>query len=584
MRKLSSLSAFAYLIPSVTRDAARLLRSHRVRLVTTSLALKRADAPSAKLDRARLAEALLSAPAAPPFPPAALRPVPPPAARRPPALPPAPARAVESSVESAPPSREALDSAVVAILNLGTPVSADPSLAENKPFAAAAAWRRTPAGAAARVARAAASAATSPVSLASAALLNLSAAAAPLVAAAAAGSSGAALALAQAAAPLAALAASGSGVATSALGSLLEPVAAAAAAGGSAAGATLASVLGAAASAATSAASRIGGGRALDAAGSTLAAVAGGASNVLQLSSGPQVKPAAAPLAGGCPCEWFIADDVSGGTRLFVIQGSDSVASWRSNLSFDPVPFEDAALETSVHRGVYEAALALYETLTPFVDDFLAAPPRRGSPLAASVAGAAEALAGGPRIAFTGHSLGGSLATLVSLMLAHRRPALRASLDPVYTFGSPSVFCESCCGGAGGCEGCEGALLRSLGLPCNHVRNVMLHLDVVPRAFACDYRLVQSWLRRVGGGFREHRCLEGSDHRVSLYTPVGATLVLQPAAEHAAQHVLLPHGAGLWAVEEPAESKLAQLGVSWALGGNGGKVSDGPSSGAALLP
>ncbi|RVX01483.1 hypothetical protein CK203_017590 [Vitis vinifera] len=54
------------------------------------------------------------------------------------------------------------------------------------------------------------------------------------------------------------------------------------------------------------------------------------------------------------PCEWFICDDDQTGTRFFVIQGSESLASWQANLLFEPISFE--GLDVPVHRGIYEAA------------------------------------------------------------------------------------------------------------------------------------------------------------------------------------------------------------------------------------
>ena len=62
----------------------------------------------------------------------------------------------------------------------------------------------------------------------------------------------------------------------------------------------------------------------------------------------PHLRPSPAPV------EWFVADDASTSTRVFSIQGSCTPASWRTNLAFDPVPFEGGAV--SVHRGVYHAA------------------------------------------------------------------------------------------------------------------------------------------------------------------------------------------------------------------------------------
>jgi hypothetical protein len=153
-----------------------------------------------------------------------------------------------------------------------------------------------------------------------------------------------------------------------------------------------------------------------------------------------------------------------------------------------------------VHRGVYEAAQALYDRFLPLVQEHLAS-----SPFA--------------RFAFTGHSLGGSLGTLLMLMFVRRGVLPRVCLAPTYTFGSPAILCEgSCCsGGSGGkCSGGAGAaavaggILAVLGLPDCAVRNVTMHKDIVPRAFACDYSLVADLLRRVSGSFREHACLNGN--------------------------------------------------------------------------
>jgi hypothetical protein len=42
---------------------------------------------------------------------------------------------------------------------------------------------------------------------------------------------------------------------------------------------------------------------------------------------------------------------------------------------------------------------------------------------------------------------------------------------------------------------------------------VIMHRDIVPRAFACDYSLVADLLARVGDGFREHGCLQNPNGR-----------------------------------------------------------------------
>ncbi len=66
-------------------------------------------------------------------------------------------------------------------------------------------------------------------------------------------------------------------------------------------------------------------------------------------------------------------------------------------------------------------------------------------------------------------------------------------------------------------------LLTLLGLQDAHVRNVLMHRDIVPRAFACDYsRLsVADWMRTWGPAYKEHSCL-GAEGRKHLYFFTGA--------------------------------------------------------------
>lgn len=160
-------------------------------------------------------------------------------------------------------------------------------------------------------------------------------------------------------------------------------------------------------------------------------------------------------------------------------QGSDSVASWQANLLFEPTRFEDPKLGVMVHRGIYEAAKGLYDEVLPHVLEHIQ---KHGS---------------AAKIRFTGHSLGGSLAILLSLLLRVRDIAPSSSLIPVYTFGSPYVLC----GGD--------YLLQQLGLPQNHVQMVVMHRDIVPRSFTCDYPdHVAEVLKRVNGTFRDYSCLK----------------------------------------------------------------------------
>ncbi|GBG79582.1 hypothetical protein CBR_g29729 [Chara braunii] len=192
-----------------------------------------------------------------------------------------------------------------------------------------------------------------------------------------------------------------------------------------------------------------------------------------------------------CPCEWFICDDLGSHTRYFIIQGSDSLASWQANLMFDPVPFEDPALGVHVHRGIYEAAQGLFKQLLPFITGHVRS---HGENMA--------------HIRMCGHSLGGSLAVLLSLMCHARGIVPKNVLQPVHTFGAPSIMC-------GGDH-----LLRKLGLPQNFILSVMMHRDIVPRAFACDYPdQVAEFLRRMSPSFRGHPCLL---HQVFLEDRFGA--------------------------------------------------------------
>ena len=52
------------------------------------------------------------------------------------------------------------------------------------------------------------------------------------------------------------------------------------------------------------------------------------------------------------------------------------------------------------------------------------------------------------KVAFVGHSLGGSLGSLLMLMFLNRGVLPHSALSPTYTFGAPAIFCEAC--GPGG--------------------------------------------------------------------------------------------------------------------------------------
>lgn len=68
-----------------------------------------------------------------------------------------------------------------------------------------------------------------------------------------------------------------------------------------------------------------------------------------------------------------------------------------------------------------------------------------------------------------GHSLGGSLGTLLALMFVHRGVLSPEAIHPVFTFGAAAVFCE----GASGCANCQDCSLASYcGFPVR-----MLHMS-----------------------------------------------------------------------------------------------------------
>lgn len=237
-----------------------------------------------------------------------------------------------------------------------------------------------------------------------------------------------------------------------------------------------------------------------------------------------------------CPCEWFVCEDDQNSTIYFVVQGSESIASWQANLLFEPVKFEE--VDVLVHRGIYEAAKGMYHQMLPYVKAHLKSWGRSA------------------RLRFTGHSLGGSLALLVNLMLLVRGEAPASSLLPVITFGAPCIMC-------GGDH-----LLRRLGLPRSHVQSVTMHRDIVPRVFSCHYPdHVANILKLANGNFRSHPCLA---NQKLLYAPMGEVLILQPDERLSPHHHLLPPDSGIY-----------HLGGG---GGGGGAGGTAANAGEGSLP
>ncbi|KAF7818154.1 phospholipase A1 PLIP2, chloroplastic-like [Senna tora] len=229
-----------------------------------------------------------------------------------------------------------------------------------------------------------------------------------------------------------------------------------------------------------------------------------------------EVKQAVAHDLNSSPCQWYICDDDQTGTRFFIIQGSESLASWQANILFEPIQFE--GFDVLVHRGIYEAAKGIYQHMLPEIHAHI------------------ESQGTCATFRFTGHSLGGSLALLVNLMLLIRREVPFSSLLPVITFGAPFIMC----GGD--------SLLDKLGLPRSHVQAITMHRDIVSRAFACNYpNHVTELLKVVYGNLRNHSCLT---NQKILYAPMGEFLILQPDDKFSPHHPLLPPGCGLYVLSD----------------------------------
>jgi len=271
------------------------------------------------------------------------------------------------------------------------------------------------------------------------------------------------------------------------------------------------------------------------------------------------LAPAAAPAdLTKSPSEWLVADDTTTKTRYIAIQGSCTMEHWQINFTFDPVTFEDPSLGAMVHRGVYQAALKLYDELLPLVTEHVASSPAAN-------------------VCFTGHSLGGSLATVLTMLFVHRGVLPPSALAPCYTFGAPAVFCGLASqGNAAGnaahpCDTCQltcemrhaasahskhHGLLRALGLTEDHMVNVMLHMDIVPRLFACDFTMVADLLKNWMPTFHNHDNITSNRQHKTLYSFVGRVAILRPAddadfVKNDAHHHMLPEVAGLYKLSDP---------------------------------
>lgn len=150
---------------------------------------------------------------------------------------------------------------------------------------------------------------------------------------------------------------------------------------------------------------------------------------------------------------------------------------------------------------------------------------------------------------------------MLQLLFVQRGILTPDSVSPTYTFGAPAVFCsgaaadshtptERCnncaldCSQAGHHAGSHTqhdhsmhssapcgrprGLLAKMGLGDEHILNVIMHRDIVPRAFVCDYTMVEGLLTKWMPSLKSLGGLQGPSHsHKSLYSFIGRIAVLQ---------------------------------------------------------
>ena len=218
------------------------------------------------------------------------------------------------------------------------------------------------------------------------------------------------------------------------------------------------------------------------------------------------------------PVNFCVAAQDETATLWVVVEGSTNFASWQANLTFQPVTFEDESLGVHVHRGAYTAAKTMYRRVEQAVKEHVAKHGARA------------------RVRITGHSIGGSIASILGLMLLVRNGAPRYALADIWAFGAPYVM-------TGG-----DALLARLGLPRTFMRIVMMGDDVVPRSFSCYYpRWARSILETAPGPFNVDTSGANFLDEQMFYVPMGDLYMLQ--AMNGDPHPLLPPGPGLYVLD-----------------------------------
>lgn len=145
--------------------------------------------------------------------------------------------------------------------------------------------------------------------------------------------------------------------------------------------------------------------------------------------SGPRPQPRVSkqqepsyPIYADPESAWMVADDHAQGIRHIVVHAPESLARQSRLPSTDLTTFETYSLGTKINKHLYTEASALYNRFMPLVLDFLQENPTG-------------------KVALSGEGLGGSLATILVLMLVHRG-LRRDALAPVYALNAPAVLCE----------------------------------------------------------------------------------------------------------------------------------------------
>lgn len=243
-----------------------------------------------------------------------------------------------------------------------------------------------------------------------------------------------------------------------------------------------------------------------------------------------------------CPSEWFICDDSTGSTRYFIIQGSYTLDHWKHNLSFAPSQLLDPSFHTVAHHGCLKSATSLSKIFLPHMADHIRKTKNQKD----------------ARIVLSGHSVGGSIATIILLMARYLdiiTPDLCQQAN-VVTFGSPGIVSNTRANTDTHLLH-HNDLLNMLELPTTSIQNIMMHHDIVPKIFSCNYSSFNNILRKLPQ-FKDivHRLTH--EQHPHMYSILGRVLVIQPDPEHDfllknpahAKHPVLPDKPGLYELSE----------------------------------